>query len=270
MTESGIYMLVNKTNGKKYIGQSRDLKKRKNAHFWLLRKNKHFNSHLQRAWNKGETIEFEIIERCSENKLNEREIFWISEYDAMGNGYNMCKGGDATVGYHFTEEQKEKISKANKGRLVSKEETERRKKTFHEHMKDEAFAKRLHEVRKQQAKERSFGGYNKGIPCTEEKKAILSEKLKGRKISETHRTKLRDLYSGEKSITAKLNASDVIDIRYRFLHGERQIDILKDYPNVTSQTIYDIVRGRRWKSIPNTIKELEEAKWKQQASAQGK
>lgn len=67
-----------------------------------------------------------------------------------------------------------------------------------------------------------------------------------------------------------MTESDVIDIRYRFLHGERQIDILKDYPNVTSQTIYDIVRGRRWKSIPNTIKELEEAKWKQQASAQGK
>lgn len=270
MTESGIYMLVNRTNEKKYIGQSRNLNKRKNTHFWLLRKNRHFNPHLQRAWNKGELIEFEIVEKCSEDALNDREVFWISKYDTMRQGYNLCKGGDATEGYHFTEEQKQKISKANKGKKTSRETIEKRKKTLREHMKDETFAKRLTEVRKQQAKERGFGGYNRGIPCSEEKKALLSEKLKGRVVSEEHKNKLKELYSGENSITAKLKKSDVVDIRYRFLCGESQASIRRDYPDISKQTIYDIARCRRWKSVPNTKEELEEIKWNQETSAQDK
>lgn len=51
----------------------------------------------------------------------------------------------------------------------------------------------------------------------------------------------------------------MIEIRLRFLKGEKQRDIKKDY-QVSAQTIYDIVRNRRWRHIPNTIKELEKIK----------
>lgn len=64
-----------------------------------------------------------------------------------------------------------------------------------------------------------------------------------------------------------MTESDVIEIRYRFLCGERQKDIIRDYPNVTPQTIYDIVRNRRWRSVPNTLEELEEL-WNQEKLAQ--
>lgn len=37
---------------------------------------------------------FKIIEECSEKKLNDREIYWITFYDSYHNGYNETQGGD--------------------------------------------------------------------------------------------------------------------------------------------------------------------------------
>lgn len=263
---SGIYALENQSDGKVYIGQSKNLEKRKCTHFWLLKSNRHFNIHLQRAWNRGDGFVFKILELCEPEELNEKEIAWIEKYNAMNEGYNFCEGGVSTCGYHFTEEQKQKISKANSGRKRSQEACDKARATlFARKANDKEFAERMKATQRRIALERGFGGHNRGSHHTEEEKRNLSEKLKGRHISEEHRQKLHDLYCGEKSLSAKLKESDVIDIRYRFLCGERQIDILKSYPLVTPQTIYDIVRFRRWRHIPNTIEELEERKWKQEA-----
>lgn len=262
----GIYALINQTNGKRYIGQSRDLNKRKITHLWLLNSNRHFNIHLQRAWNLGDRFDFEIIEECSKDELNDRERYWIKKYNSLVDGYNLCEGGEATDGYRFTEEQKKKISESRKGYKCSEEMVRKRIMARQEHIKnDKEFAEYMAEVWKRQADH--FKGWNKGIPCPEEKKKMLSEKMKGRLVSEEHKEKLRELYSGEKSLSAKLHKSDVIEIRYRFLCGERQKDIIRDYPNVTPQTIYDIVRNRRWRSVPNTLEELEEL-WNQEKLAQ--
>lgn len=253
---SGIYALVNKRNGKKYIGRSVNLHKRKTTHLWLLENNKHFNIHLQRAWNKGDRFDFKIIEECPVDQLNQREIYWISKYKTMDDGYNLCEGGGTTTGYHFTEETKRKISEKQRGRKCSPEEIKRRTESRKRHLnEDPEFRKTYFEKLSQNAKK--SGGWNRGIPCPEWKKRQVSEKLKGRYVSSEHKEKLRELYSGEKSLSAKLSRADVIEIRYRFLSGERQIDICKDFP-VGRQTIYDIVRNRRWKSVPNTLKELED------------
>lgn len=253
----GIYSLTNKANGKRYIGQTLDFHKRKTTHLWMLNNNRHFNPHLQRAWNAGDEFAFEVIEECPEEIRNEREIFWIAEFNATDDnfGYNLCDGGDATTGYHFTEEQKRKISESNRGRKCTQETIKRRTESLKKHLADDPeFARKLSEEKSRRWKGKP--SWNKGIPCTEEKKKILSEKLKGRYVSPEHKQRLKDLYSGENSITAKLKKSDVVEIRYRFLCGERQIDIAKDYP-VTPQTIYDIIRNRRWKNVPNTKEELE-------------
>lgn len=253
--KSGIYSLINIENGKRYVGQSVDLEKRRYTHFWLLKENRHWNAHLQRSYNKGHQFDFEVIEYCPVEMLNDREIYWIAKYDSFHNGYNQCIGGDSTQGYKFSDETKAKIAKANTGRKFSAEVIEQRSKSLHEHLaNDPEFAAEYH--RKMSARWKGKPSWNKGRPCPEWKKKHLSEMLKGRYVSEEHKEKLRELYSGEKSITAKLTKSDVVEIRYRFLSGERQIDISKDYP-VTPQTIYDIVRGRRWQSVPNTIDELE-------------
>lgn len=37
-------------------------------------------------------FKFEIIERCPLDKLDEREEYWIKEYDSLNTGYNMLAG----------------------------------------------------------------------------------------------------------------------------------------------------------------------------------
>ena len=48
----GIYKIINKVNGKYYVGSSLNINKRWSVHKSALSKNKHHNDHLQNAWNK--------------------------------------------------------------------------------------------------------------------------------------------------------------------------------------------------------------------------
>ena len=93
----GIYMILNKTNGKIYIGQSVDIQARFKAHKNELNHNKHHNKHLQSAWNKDceENFEFIILCECEQNKLNEFEQYYILTLDATNPevGYNLAWGG---------------------------------------------------------------------------------------------------------------------------------------------------------------------------------
>lgn len=115
----GIYKITNKVNGKCYIGQSNDIHRR-----WKqeLAPNAKLNPHLARAFEKYgiDNFEFEIIEECQRERLNEREQFYIEIYHSIDPnlGYNKTEGGDGNLGRHFimSEEQKEKIRKANTGR----------------------------------------------------------------------------------------------------------------------------------------------------------
>lgn len=254
---SGIYALVNRRNGKRYIGRTVDFHKREITHYWLLKSHRHFNIHLQRAWDAGDEFDFEIIEECNPDKCNEREVYWINACKTMDSkyGYNLCEGGKSTTGYKFSDEAKQKISIKASGRKCSIETIQKRKESLRKHIEqDESFAKYMYERRAAGLKGKP--SWNAGLPCPEWKKKQVSEKLKGRYISDDHRQKLRELYTGEKSLSAKLKERDVVDIRYRYLNGEKQADICKDYP-VRPQTIYDIVHFRRWRSVPNTLEELE-------------
>lgn len=248
MRKAGIYALVNKENGKRYVGRSVDLEKRKNTHLWMLKNGRHPNCHLQRAWDNGQRFEFVILEECEACKCNEREIYWIAYYDSMKVGYNQCEGGQATTGYRFTDEAKRKISKSNTGRKFSEDVIKKRTAALKKHqMEDPEFAERLHQFHVNQMRTRKR---KSGVHLTEEHKRKISEGVKGRNITQQHREKLKALYSGENSTSAKLKTSDVVKIRYRFLCGERQRDIWKDFPQITRQTLCDIVCGRRWKSVP--------------------
>lgn len=41
-----------------------------------------------------ENFHIELIEECSINEVNEREIYWIERYNSFKEGYNATKGGD--------------------------------------------------------------------------------------------------------------------------------------------------------------------------------
>ena len=53
---------------------------------------------------------------------NEKEIYYIEKYNTFKNGYNMTRGGEATLGYKHKEETKEKMSLSHIG-IIKTEET---------------------------------------------------------------------------------------------------------------------------------------------------
>lgn len=117
MIKSGIYKIENLVNGKVYIGQSRNLRKRLNEHFNNLRKNKHVNNHLQSAFNKycESSFDIDIIEYCEINELTSKELYWIEYYKShiKDFGYNIDIPDRQNENFTSSEETKNKISIAN-------------------------------------------------------------------------------------------------------------------------------------------------------------
>jgi group I intron endonuclease len=113
-----IYLVTNKVNGKKYIGQTYvQLPYRKRRHFksaFVYGSNLQFHQAL-RKYGK-ESFIWDIIETTDISLLDEREIYWVSYHDSFNNGYNMNEGGGSSRGYHHTEETKNKIRNSMKGR----------------------------------------------------------------------------------------------------------------------------------------------------------
>lgn len=126
----GIYMIRNKVNDKKYIGQSHNISWRWYQHKTSLNHNRCENRHLQYSWNKygKDSFEFSIIELCPVEMLDEKETYWIDYYDSTQTGYNIRLGGNSSRGWKMTEEARKNISNALKGRTFSKEHCDNIKK----------------------------------------------------------------------------------------------------------------------------------------------
>ena len=92
--EKYIYKITNKINGKCYIGQTTDYKRRFQEHKSCGYGNEN-NKLLYYAFRKYgiDNFDFEVIEEKTE-KYNEKEKYWISYYDSFENGYNMTEGGE--------------------------------------------------------------------------------------------------------------------------------------------------------------------------------
>lgn len=76
MKIKGIYKIINKINDTYYVGSSIDIFERWYSHKKLLNNNKHYNKHLQNAWNKyGEiSFEFKIIEEQGSKQVDLLEL----------------------------------------------------------------------------------------------------------------------------------------------------------------------------------------------------
>lgn len=124
-----IYLIRNLINDKVYVGQTRQkIETRFSYHRSMLRAEKHDNDYLQKAWNKyGEkSFEFSILEDGieSQENLNQKEIYYISEYAATDrlHGYNLREGGNASK---FSQDAIKSISMAQKKRFTRPEERKR-------------------------------------------------------------------------------------------------------------------------------------------------
>lgn len=93
----GIYKITNKINNHSYIGQSIDIKER-----WAKEKNRAFNPNAEeynktlcKAFRKYglDNFTWEILEECSQEKLDQKEKYYIQLFDTYFNGYNETTGG---------------------------------------------------------------------------------------------------------------------------------------------------------------------------------
>lgn len=214
---SCIYKITNKVNGKVYIGQTINFRKRSKEHFSTLRKNIHRNSYLQHSYNKyGEAaFQINIIKVCSHEELDELEIHYIKKYNSLNKnvGYNMLTGGNERR--IIPEEVKKKIGLAHKGR-----------KNTLEHNKNISLGR-------------------KGIIHPVEV------------IMRTNKTKKENqIQWGETNPNAVLTNDDVEKLIKDMLNGLTVEDVMKKY-KCSRQTVYGITRNRTYKAIlPNLRKKL--------------
>lgn len=118
-SEVGIYRIWINDSSYVYIGQSLALSRRSVNHNSDLKRGSHDNPKLQNAYNKYGAYHFEVVELCSEEHLNEREVYYIKKHNSLGpGGYNLREGGDSG---RLSEETKDKLSAAHKGKKLSQE-----------------------------------------------------------------------------------------------------------------------------------------------------
>lgn len=120
-----IYCVSNIHNDKKYVGQiiatkgkDRLAEHYRQAHYGYYPVTK-FRNALRKY--PLEDFNAETIDVAySQEELNQKEVYWIEQYNSFKKGYNSTIGGDVGCpGYKHTEEAKRKISENNKKRKLS-------------------------------------------------------------------------------------------------------------------------------------------------------
>lgn len=109
--KTGIYMILNITNDKKYVGSSCDIKMRWKKHKQSLNNNKHHNQYLQNSWNKygSENFKFIILEETSSDQLQDREAYWCDCFKSHSKGYNIAaiiRGGFVSEDFRLSQSEK--------------------------------------------------------------------------------------------------------------------------------------------------------------------
>jgi group I intron endonuclease len=188
----GVYRIYFIGSDKSYIGLSKGFKGRRVQHLRALRQDKHFNIHLQRAFNKyGEdNFRIELLEECDKVELSQKEKHYIEIYDAFENGFNLTTGGENCS---LSDDVKKRISDKHKGKIV-KDETRQKLRdinlgkmltTEHKNKIKDSLNNRL--IDNEQRKKMSVSASYKRSKETKEK---MSQSRRGFKISSNAKLKL--------------------------------------------------------------------------------
>ena len=125
---TGIYVITNKLNGKKYVGQSINISQRWRAHRTRYQTG---DGYLYKAMRKYglDAFTFEILTECDKTDLNALEQHWIEFYQSNNPnfGYNLTAGGDAPaeVNFKISDEEVLQIYDLLKEGVMQKEIAER-------------------------------------------------------------------------------------------------------------------------------------------------
>lgn len=212
MLNSGVYGIFSKVDDRVYIGSATNFDLRKKTHFDKLKSNVHVNKPLQNFVNKYgiENVEFRILAKCPSEYCIKLEQFFLDNFD---NKFNIRLIAESNFGLKASNETKQKMSKARKGKAVR--------------------------------------GY--GFTVIEETKSKMSEAGKNKVFTEEHKQnlklaaqrrskKLSQKHKGDNNPFAKLDWNKVNYIRT----SEKSVKNLATELSVSITTIYKIKNNQIW------------------------
>ena len=227
----GIYKL-NYPNGKIYIGQSNDIKRRMYEHNNINRLQNHYNAPCDLAIQKyGRFEEVEILEIVEDNtQLNEKEQYWIQFYNSNNKeiGYNLTSGGKALSGENHP-----------KSKLSNDEILDIRKRRFRGERKKDVYIIYQDKI--------TFGGFEhiwlgRTSPHIGKEFIIPTNEISRQEYSSMAN-------SGENNGMAKLNKEKVLKIRELYDNGETITNISQIYPEVSKISIRRVCKRETWKNV---------------------
>lgn len=219
----GIYKITKKENGKTYIGQSNDIRRRLAEH--KTKNEIPIDIAIQKYG--PNAFSFEKIEECKLEELDDREIYWITYYNTYkGTGYNCSPGGGNNRG-------------ENNGRTkLTNENVAYIRECYDAHM-------RRHEVYQKFEDKISFSGFASiwdGSSWKDVKIEVYTEENKN--------FYMRQSTNGGSSEKAKFTNEEVITLRERYVK-ESARDIYESYKDRCNyQTLQQILWGRTYKDLP--------------------
>jgi group I intron endonuclease len=182
----GIYCITHKENNKQYIGQSVDCFERWKQHQTPKKGSTGIKAAIMKHGINSFT--FEVLEECSKDLLNEREVYFIAEKKTLSPlGYNLTSGGSAPT--ETSKETKEKMSAASKGK---------KKAPFSaEHIAKISAANKGRKTSDETKAKLSIAGMRR--KTSDETKAKMSAAIKGKKRSEETCKKMSAARTGKKT-----------------------------------------------------------------------
>ena len=212
-----VYMHVNKSNDKRYIGITRLLPEKR----WKYKGRGYTEDHQKvfyRAIQKYGWDGFEhiiVAEHLTKDEALSMEIELIALYKTNCNryknptyGYNMTDGGEGGVGRVLSEETRKKMSDSQKRRCKDPKEKERRRKVMLTMLNNPEFKEKMREILKIRNSGENNPMYgihrfgednpNYGHKWSEEMRNKMSERAKN--ITEEHRRKLSEILKEKYSI----------------------------------------------------------------------
>ncbi len=175
MKVTGIYKIQSKIKPERcYVGSAININKRWGEHYALLKGNYHTSNKLQNHYNKyGESdLIYSVLLGCEKEDLIANEQFFIDCYKPW---FNMRPKAGNNLGLKLSEEAKQKMSMAHKGKKRSEEQ----KRKISEILKGRHW--KLSEESK-----RRIGSAGKGRKHSEESKIKISIAKKGKVNSVEH------------------------------------------------------------------------------------
>lgn len=223
-TVAGVYLIYCSANEKGYIGSSLRVQSRFTNHRHDLRRGRHPNTHLQKAYLKygEETLSYLLVEAVprptTPEILLERENHYLMQLDETLVFNVVIPALLSMVGYKRKPEQVAALAAFNRGNQ---------------------YAKGLQVSPEIRA---AVSARFKGKPVPPD---LLARRVATRKITMSHPDRKQ---IGERAPNAKLRATDVLEIRRRCAEGESHASLAREF-GVTGTSISYIVKRKSWSHI---------------------